>query len=108
VSPYTDVITMLSLADEPMGGDYSEPAQMEFEARYGIAMQDLSAAERWKIGEFQSGVIADYASWSADEWHRINPDILTTMSFHGGETARRVWGLPDIERLFADTPDNFI
>ncbi len=108
VSPYTDVITMLSLADEPMGGDYSAPAQREFEARYGVAMQDLSAAERWKIGEFQSGVIADYAAWSADAWHRINPDILTTMSFHGGETARRVWGLPDIERLFADTPDNFI
>ena len=30
------------------------------------------------------------------------------MSYHGGDTTRRVWGLPDIERLFSDTPDNFI
>src|SRR5581483_4595332 len=31
-----------------------------------------------------------------------------TMSFHGGDTARRVWGLPEIEKLFSATPDNFI
>lgn len=108
VEPYQDVIVMLSLSDEPMGGDYSPHAKNEFAERYGKQMNELEAEEQWKIGEFQAGVIADYAAWSANEWQRINPDILTTMSFHGGDTARRVWGLPEIEKLFSQTPDNFI
>lgn len=108
VEPYADVLSILSLADEPMGGDYSPAAKQEFARRYGKEMDALDAAERWHVGEFQAGVIADYAAWSANEWQRINPRILTTMSFHGGETARREWGLPDVERLFSQTPDNFI
>lgn len=108
VEPYADVLSMLSLADEPMGGDYSPAAKQEFARRYGKHMDKLDAPEQWRVGEFQAGVIADYATWSANEWQRINPRILTTMSFHGGETARRVWGLPDVERLFAQAPDNFI
>src|SRR5205823_7863491 len=56
----------------------------------------------------QAGVVVDYAAWSAAVWKQINPPILTTISFHGGDTARRVWGLPDIERLFSETPDNFV
>ncbi|TAH53474.1 MAG: hypothetical protein EYC68_02960 [Chloroflexota bacterium] len=108
VAPFRDVIVMLSLADEPMGGDYSQHAKKEFARRYGKTMETLSQSEMWKIGEFQAGVIADYAAWSANEWKRINPQLPTTMSFHGGETARRVWGLPDIEKLFSQTPDNFI
>ncbi|OQY87166.1 MAG: hypothetical protein B6D41_12200 [Chloroflexi bacterium UTCFX4] len=108
VEPYRDVIVMLSLADEPMGGDYSVAAKNTFAERYGKTMDALSQNEMWKIGEFESGVIADYATWSANEWARINPQLPTTMSFHGGETARRVWGLPDIEKLFSQTPDNFI
>lgn len=108
VKPYQDVIVMLSLADEPMGGDYSESAQTEFARRYGKRMGALTPGEQWKLGEFQAGVIVDYAAWSADEWQRINPNVLTTMSFHGGETARRVWGLPDLEPLFSKTPDNFL
>lgn len=108
VEPYQDVIVMLSLADEPMGGDYSIHAKNEFARRYGKTMDALSQNEMWKIGEFQSSVIADYATWSANEWRRINPQLRTTMSFHGGETARRVWGLPDIEKLFSQTPENFI
>jgi len=108
VEPYRDVIVMLSLADEPMGGDYSEHAKQEFARRFGKTMDALSQNEMWKIGEFESGVIADYATWSANEWARINPQLPTTMSFHGGETARRVWGLPDIEKLFSQTPDTFI
>jgi len=108
VEPYQDVIVMLSLADEPMGGDFSEHAKNEFARRYGKDWTELSQAELWKLGEFQSGVIADYAAWSANEWKRINPQLLTTMSFHGGDTARRVWGLPEVEKLFSQTPDNFI
>ncbi|MDL1895262.1 hypothetical protein FBQ82_03255 [Anaerolineae bacterium CFX7] len=108
VEPYRDVIVMLSLADEPMGGDYSEHAKNEFVRRYGKNWNELSQNELWKLGEFQSGVIADYAAWSANEWKRINPQLLTTMSFHGGDTARRVWGLPEVEKLFSQTPDNFI
>lgn len=108
VEPYQDVIVMLSLADEPMGGDYSEHAKKAFAVRYGKTMDALSRDEIWKIGEFQAGVIADYAAWSANEWQRLNPNILTTMSFHGGDTARRVWGLPEVEKLFSQTPKNFI
>ncbi len=108
VAPYSDVIVMLSLADEPMGGDYSAHAQNEFARRYGKNWETLSPEEKWKLGEFQSGVIADYAAWSAGEWKRLNPNVLTTMSFHGGDTARRVWGLPDLEKLFSQTPENFI
>lgn len=108
VSPYSDVIVMLSLADEPMGGDYSDAARSEFLQRYENDMDALPRDEQWKRGKFQAGVIADYAAWSADQWQRINPNILTTMSFHGGETARRVWGLPEIEKLFSETPSNFV
>jgi hypothetical protein len=108
VAPYQDVIVMLSLADEPMGGDYSAHARNEFVGRFGKTWDELSQNELWQLGEFQSGVIADYAAWSANEWRRINPQLLTTMSFHGGDTARRVWGLPDVEKLFSQTPENFI
>lgn len=108
VEPYRDVIVMLSLADEPMGGDYSAAAAEAFAERYGEVWDKLESGEEWKLGEFQAGVIADYAAWSAQTWREIDPNVLTTMSFHGGDTARRVWGLPEIERLFAETPENFI
>ncbi len=108
VAPYQNVIVMLSLADEPMGGDYSAHAKKTFAERYGKSWNGLSQNEMWRLGEFQSGVIADYAAWSANEWARLNPQVLTTMSFHGGDAARRVWGLPDVEKLFSQTPDNFV
>jgi hypothetical protein len=108
VEPYRDVIVMLSLADEPMGGDYSAAARQEFARRYGKSMDALSDGELWRLGEFQSGVIVDYAAWSANAWALLEPNLLTTMSFHGGDTARRVRGLPDFERLFSQTPKNFI
>lgn len=108
VAPYHDVIAMLSLADEPMGGDYSAAAQRAFAEKYGKAVEQLPPAEQWQWGEFQAGVIVDYAVWSAQVWSELNPDLPTTMSFHGGDTARRVWGLPDLERLFAETPENFV
>lgn len=108
LSPYRDVIVMLSLADEPMGGDYSGSARAEFARRYGKTMDNLPSEELWQLGEFQSGVIAEYAVWSAGVWAQLDPNILTTMSFHGGDTARRVWGLPDVEKLFSQTPKNFV
>lgn len=108
VAPYRDIIVMLSLADEPMGGDYSDAARAEFARRYSRPLDKLSAVDIWQLGEFQSRVIADYAAWSANRWQELAPGLPVTMSFHGGDTARRVWGLPDLEPLFSATPANFV
>lgn len=107
VQPYRDTVEMLSLADEPLGGDYSASAQVEFEKQYGVKMTSLAAGDEWKIGKFEAGVIVDYATWSADQWRRLNPNIPVTISFDGG-VGRHHPGLPEIERLFAETPDNLI
>ncbi len=36
VRPYADVLLMLNLADEPIGGDYSSSAEAEFRRRYWV------------------------------------------------------------------------
>lgn len=107
VRPYRDVIEMLSIADEPLGGDYSSHAKEAFEVEYGSKMDDIPAVDRWKIGQFQAGVISDYARWSANTWQKLDPDVPVTISFDGG-VARHHPGLPEIERLFTETPDNFV
>ena len=66
VRRYSNIVA-LNLADEPMGSDFSPHAMAAFEARYGKSFVVASSYER---GEFLSGVIADYASWSADIWKR--------------------------------------
>jgi hypothetical protein len=101
VLPYSHVVA-LNLADEPMGSDFSPPAMAAFVARYG---KSFEAATDYERGEFLAGVIPDYAAWSANAWKALNPDVRTMMSFH---IQRDAPFLPDIERIFAQTPDTFI
>ena len=95
-------IVALNLADEPMGADFSSHAMAAFQARYGVAFEASSNAQR---GEFLTGVIPDYAAGSANLWERLNPAVRTMMTFH---VQRDAPFLPDIERLFALTPPSFI
>ncbi len=95
-------VLALNLADEPMGSDFSPPAMAAFAARYGRRFEAATDGER---GEFLAGVIPDYASWSANAWKDLNPDIRTMMTFH---IQRDAPFMPDVERVFAQTPDTFI
>ncbi|MPZ13994.1 MAG: hypothetical protein GEU73_06155 [Chloroflexi bacterium] len=95
-------IVALNLADEPMGADYSNWAQEEFHARHGVSMDDADAA---MIGEFASGMLADWAVFTAGTWAEINPTIWTTMTFH---IQRDNPWFPDFEAIFARAPRNFV
>ncbi|MFQ5811768.1 MAG: hypothetical protein ACE5I2_01035 [Anaerolineae bacterium] len=108
VQPYKDIILMLNLADEPQGADYSSHANAVFTSRYGYSFWDVgSDPQRWRqLGEFQANYIVEYAAWSANVWHEIEPEIMTTMSFCG-MLARYGYYMPYIEPLFRDTPSNF-
>ncbi len=109
VRPYADVILMLNLADEPLGGDYSAPAEAEFRRRYGFGFADVGGdpARRRILGAFQSHYVVEYAAWSAALWAEIHPGLPVTMSFDGAQ-ARQTFTLPDVEALFRDTPSNFV
>jgi hypothetical protein len=109
VRPYAGTILMLNLADEPLGGDYSAHAEAEFRARTGLGFSDVGDdVERQRLlGAFQSGMVAEYAAWSAALWHAIHPGLPVTMSFDGAQ-ARKTYTLPDLEPLFRDTPSNFV
>jgi hypothetical protein len=108
VRPYADVLLMLNLADEPIGGDYSAAAEAEFRRQTGLRFADVdSPARQRRLGEFQSRYVAEYAAWSARLWQTINPDIPVTLSFDGAQ-ARMTYTLPDVEALFRDTPSNFV
>lgn len=109
VRPYAGTILMLNLSDEPLGGDYSAHAEAEFQARTGLRFSDVGDdLERLRLlGAFQSGMVAEYAAWSAALWHEIHPGLPVTMSFDGAQ-ARRTYTLPDVEALFRDTPGNFV
>jgi hypothetical protein len=95
-------VMALNLADEPMGADYSRHAMAAFQARYGVSFEAASDTQR---GEFLTGVISDYAAWSAVVWERLNPDVRTMMTFH---VQRDAPFLPDVERIFAQTPSSFV
>lgn len=95
-------VVALNLADEPMGSDFSPHARATFQARYGVAFDAATDAQR---GEFLTGVIADYAGWSATVWERLNPHVRTMMTFH---VQRDAPFLPDVERIFAQTPSTFV
>ena len=97
-----DNIIALNLADEPMGSDFSNWAKAAFKGRYGLDFETAPAQLR---GEFLSEVIADYAAWSANTWKEINPDIWTMMTFH---IQREAPFFPNIEKIFAQTPETFI
>ncbi len=109
VRPYADVLLMLNLADEPIGGDYSPPAEAEFRRRTGLSFADVGTdpARQRLLGEFQSQYVAEYAAWSAALWQEIHPGLPVTMSFDGAQ-ARSTFTLPDVEALFRDTPANFV
>jgi hypothetical protein len=98
---YPNVVA-LNLADEPMGSDFSAHALSAFRVRYGTRFEDAPAHDR---GEFLAGVIPDYASWSATRWRELSPDLPTMMTFH---VQRDAPFLPDVERIFAQTPETFI
>ncbi len=109
VRPYADVLLMLNLADEPLGGDYSALAEAEFWRRYGFDFADAGRdpARQRLLGEFQSRYVVEYAIYSAGLWQAIQPGLPVTMSFDGAQ-ARRTFTLPDVEALFRDTPANFV
>ena len=107
--PYTDVLLMLNLADEPIGGDYSPHAGAEFRRQHGIGFDDVGSdpARQRLLGEFQSRYVVEYAIYSAELWQEIRPGLPVTMSFDGAQ-ARKTFTLPDVEALFRDTPANFV
>ncbi|MFC2023591.1 hypothetical protein ACFLT5_02510 [Chloroflexota bacterium] len=107
--PYADVILMLNLADEPIGGDYSFHAEKAFQEQSGFGFDDVGAnPERQRqLGEFQSRYVVQYAIESSNMWHSIHPGLPVTMSFDGGQ-ARKAFAMPDVEALFRDTPSNFV
>jgi hypothetical protein len=109
VQPYSDVLLMLNLADEPIGGDYSSHAEAEFRRRHGVGFSDVgdNPARQRLLGEFQSRYVVEYAVYSAELWRAIHPGLPVTMSFDGAQ-ARRTFTLPDVEALFRDTPPNFV
>jgi hypothetical protein len=107
--PYADVLLMLNLADEPIGGDYAAAAEAEFRRQTGLAFAEVGDdLERQRLlGEFQSRYVVEYAAFSAGLWQEIDPDVAVTMSFDGAQ-ARMSWAMPDVEALFRDTPANFV
>jgi hypothetical protein len=104
IVPYRDVILMINLADEPLGGDYSLAAEMEFRSRAGVGFAE---APPTSLGAFQDRVVVDYAIWSAQQWAELAPGLPVTLSLDGAQ-ARWSYHLPDLEALFRDTPPNFV
>jgi hypothetical protein len=109
VRPYSGVLLMLNLADEPIGGDYSPSAEAEFRRQhnFGFAGVGDDPQRQRLLGEFQSRYVVEYAAFSAGLWRDIHPDLPVTMSFDGAQ-ARLAFTLPDVEALFRDTPSNFV
>jgi hypothetical protein len=109
VRPHADVLLMLNLADEPIGGDYSPHAEAEFRRHHGFGFAGVGddPARQRLLGQFESRYVVEYAIYSAELWMEIHPGLTVTMSFDGGQ-ARKVFTLPDVEALFRDTPANFV
>jgi hypothetical protein len=108
VRPYADVVLMLNLADEPIGGDYSSHAEAQFRNLHGFGFDKVGTdpARQQLLGQFQSRFVVEYAVYSAGLWEEIHPGLAVTMSFDGAQ-ARQTFTLPDVEALFRDTPSNF-
>ena len=108
VQPYADVLLMLNLADEPIGGDYSTHAEAAFREMHGFGFDDVGddPGRQRLLGQFQSRYVVEYAMWSATLWDQIHPGLPVTMSFDGAQ-ARQTFTMPDVEALFRDTPANF-
>lgn len=97
ITKYPNIIAV-NLADEPMGGDYS----LRAEEASGLSFQ---SSPPYQIGKFQSGVLADYADWSASQWLEINPNLWVMMTFH---IERQTPFFPNFEQIFSQTPNNFV
>jgi hypothetical protein len=109
LQPYADVILMLNLADEPLGGDYSSHAEAEFRRHHGFGFAEVGddPARRQLLGAFESRYVVEYATYSAGFWQALHPGLPVTMSFDGAQ-ARQTLTMPDVEALFRDTPANFV
>jgi hypothetical protein len=109
LDPYKDVVMMINLADEPLGGDYSKWAEAEFKKRNGYGFGEVSefSTRMEALGEFQSGVVVDYMKLTAGMWNELAPGLPVTMSFDGG-AMRADGGLPTVEALFRNAPANFV
>jgi len=107
--PYADVLLMLNLADEPIGGDYSAHAEAEFRRQNGFGFGEVGESpERQRLlGLFQSRYVVEYSAFSARLWQEIHPGLPVTISFDGGQ-ARKTFAMPDVEALFRDTPANLV
>ena len=109
VQPYADVLLMLNLADEPIGGDYSTHAEAAFRDLHGFGFDEVGDdLDRQRLlGQFQSRYVVEYAIYSATLWEELYPGLPVTMSFDGAQ-ARQTFTMPGVEALFRDTPSNFV
>lgn len=109
INPYKKIIILINLADEPFGGDYSSCAEKVFKDRTGLTFAEASSGtdeQKRLLGNFQTNYIVEYAKWSAEAWHKVCPDIPSTMSFCGHH-GRDENLMPSIPALFKDTPEYF-
>lgn len=95
-------ILAINLGDEPLGCDYSSHAMSEFYRRYGTPWE---RAPLWEQGEFQSGVVADYAIWCAWEWVATQAGLPAMFTFH---IDRHRPFYPNFDRIFHQSPQSFI
>jgi hypothetical protein len=109
VQPYRDLLLMLNLADEPIGGDYSTHADAAFRQMHGFGFEAVGddPGRQRLLGEFQSRYVVEYAIYSAGLWDEIHPGLPVTMSFDGAQ-GRQTFTMPGVEALFRDTPSNFV
>ncbi|GAB4314403.1 MAG: hypothetical protein Kow0059_06180 [Candidatus Sumerlaeia bacterium] len=109
VLPFSDVIMMINLADEPFGGDYSLFAEQEFRRRTGMTFSQAARAGNEgarALGAFQARYIAEYAAWSARTWQALDAARPTTMSLCGHH-GREDYAMPYIPAVFDLTPESF-
>ncbi len=109
VKPFSDVISMINLADEPSGADFSPWAGREFERRYNMTFEQAESAGckgARALGEFKARYMVDYARWSAEQWDKLDPGRPTTMSFCGFH-GREEGCMPHIPDVFRLTPETF-
>lgn len=101
LAKYPNVLA-LNLGDEPMGADFSVHAKRAFRDAYGV---DFDRAPEAARGDFIAGQLADFAAQNASMWQRENPNVWVLMTWH---VQRDVPWFPSFERIFADTPGNFV
>ncbi|HXT37367.1 MAG TPA: hypothetical protein VN837_17470 [Chloroflexota bacterium] len=109
IRPNAATIMMINLGDEPADGDYSPWADQAFRVvhGYGLLNAGHDPKRQEAVGRFQADYIADYETWSATQWEKIDPAVLTTMSFCGGYGRYQHEG-PDLETVFREAPSNFV